>query len=252
MATNDNTETIYSWPWTTFRSGEKRQKLGWNRKKQTKTKQQKGKQSEPSGRLRRGKGPNPPPQTPARLASLACFLSLFPHCRTCSYFHSTTQHVAVTLIPHKWFTQTLCGCRLFTHLELVSKTTTLHVNNAFFCAFIFHHCTTATWKYLIPRFIEDINKQGRDFLLFLNLDMVVRYSTSGEFDYVWHSKWVRVIALKIEIQRIHFFKPRFHRVAIVGSYGPSIMGTTFGEGCDHALPQQNAGSSQFNKAKLSP
>ena len=82
--------------------------------------------------------------------------------------------------------------------------------------------------------------------------MVVRYSTSGEYDYVWHSKWVRVIALKIEIQQIHFFKPRFHRVAIVGSYGPSIMGTTFGEGCDHALPQQNAGSSQFNKAKLSP
>ena len=103
MATNDNTETIYSWPWTTFRSGEKRQKLGWNRKKQIKTKQKKGKQSEPSGGLRRGKGPNSPPQTPARLASLARFLSLFPHCRTCSLFHSTTQHVAVTLIPHKWF-----------------------------------------------------------------------------------------------------------------------------------------------------
>ena len=123
--------------------GRKGKSWGETEKKQTKTKQQKGKQSEPSGRLRRGKGPNPPPQTPARLASLACFLSLSPHCRTCSYFHSTTQHVAVTLIPHKWFTQTLCGCRLFTHLELVSKTTTLHVNNAFFLCIHFpslHDC----------------------------------------------------------------------------------------------------------------
>ena len=83
--------------------GRKGKSWGETEKKQNKTKQKRGKQSEPSGGLRRGKGPNSPPQTPARLASLACLLSLFLHCRTCSHFHSTTQHVAVTLIPHKWF-----------------------------------------------------------------------------------------------------------------------------------------------------
>ena len=40
----------------------------------------------------------------------------------------------------------------------------------FFCTFLYRHCTTTTWKSLISRFMEDVNKPGQNFLSFLNLD----------------------------------------------------------------------------------
>ena len=48
-------------------------------------------------------------------------------------------------------------------IGLISKTTTLHVHHAFFCTFLYRHCTTTTWKCLVLRFTEDVNKQGRNF-----------------------------------------------------------------------------------------
>ena len=47
-------------------------------KQQKKKKKKMSKQREPSGALGRGKGPNSPPQTPARLPSLACPLAFSP------------------------------------------------------------------------------------------------------------------------------------------------------------------------------
>ena len=35
-----------------------------------------------------------------------------------------------------------------------------------FCIFLYHHCTTTTWKSLISRFMEDVNKSRRNFLSF--------------------------------------------------------------------------------------
>ena len=37
----------------------------------------------------------------------------------------------------------------------IGKTTTLHVQHAFFCTFLCRHCTTTTWKCLISRFMEE-------------------------------------------------------------------------------------------------
>ena len=35
------------------------------------------------------------------------------------------------------------------------------------------------------------------YFLFLNLDAVVRNSASGEFTYIWQSKWVKIFAKNI-------------------------------------------------------
>ena len=87
MLTNDDTETIYSWPGTRFRSGEKVRV-----KKKNKNEKKGGGQVQRAERLtRQGKGP----LFPSPDSSSPIVLSLFPHCRACSHFHSTTQHDAV-------------------------------------------------------------------------------------------------------------------------------------------------------------
>ena len=45
-------------------------------------------------------------------------------------------------------------------LDLFSKTTTLHVHQAFLYI-SYCHCTTTTWKCLISRFVEDVNTRQR-------------------------------------------------------------------------------------------
>ena len=48
-------------------------------------------------------------------------------------------------------------------IGLISKTTTLHVHHTFL--YIFSRLyTTTTWKCLIARFVEDVNKQRRNFI----------------------------------------------------------------------------------------
>ena len=52
---------------------------------------------------------------------------------------------------------------------LISKTTTLHVHHPFlYMSFLF--CTTTTWKCLISRFKEDVNKQRRKFISLSELE----------------------------------------------------------------------------------
>ena len=56
----------------------------------------------------------------------------------------------------------------------------------------------------ISCFMKDVNKQRRNFFLFLNLDMLPWNSTSGEFACILQSKWAGIIATKTERTQIHF------------------------------------------------
>ena len=74
----------------------------------------------------------------------------------------------------------------------------------FFVHFFARFCTTTTWTCLISRFMEYVNKQRRNFFIFLHLDMVLRNSTPGGFAYSWQSKWVWITSIKTERKQIHF------------------------------------------------
>ena len=52
--------------------------------------------------------------------------------------------------------------------------------------------------------MENVNKQWRNFILFLKLDMAPWNSTSGEFAYSWQSTWIGIIAIKTERTQVHF------------------------------------------------
>ena len=52
--------------------------------------------------------------------------------------------------------------------------------------------------------MEYVNKQRRNVVLFLNLDIVPRNLTPGMFAYIWQSKWVGIISMKTERTQIHF------------------------------------------------
>ena len=73
-------------------------------------------------------------------------------------------------------------------IGLISKTSTLHVHHSFIFAFVCHFCTTTTWRCLILRFMDNVNKQRRNLFSFslLNLDMIPWNST--QFAYIWQSK----------------------------------------------------------------
>ena len=53
---------------------------------------------------------------------------------------------------------------------------------------------------LISRFMDDVLNRSGDQIFFplVNLDIVLRNSTPGEFAYIWQSKWVEIIEMKIE------------------------------------------------------
>ena len=58
----------------------------------------------------------------------------------------------------------------------------------------FLHDTTTTWRCLILRFMDNVNKQRRNFFFFslLNLDMVPWNSTPFGFAYIWQSKQIGI------------------------------------------------------------
>ena len=53
-------------------------------------------------------------------------------------------------------------------------------------------------------FMDYVNKQRRNWFLFLNLNMVPRNSTPGGLAWIWQSQWVGTIAIKTERTQIHF------------------------------------------------
>ena len=73
-----------------------------------------------------------------------------------------------------------------------------------FVHFFARFFTITIKKCLIYRFMEYVNKQWRNFILCLNLDMVPRNSTAEGFAYIWKSKWVEIIVIKTERTKIHY------------------------------------------------
>ena len=63
--------------------------------------------------------------------------------------------------------------------SLISKTTTLHVHHTFF-TFLCCHCTTTTWKCLMSRFMENVNKERRTFLSVSKLESRPQEINSSE------------------------------------------------------------------------
>ena len=78
-----------------------------------------------------------------------------------------------------------------------------------FSTFLCRHCTTTTWT--VPNFTF-YGGLKRTFL-----DIVFRNWNPGEFAYIWQSKWVGTVAMKIEWTRIHFLSDVFAAVAVFGS-----------------------------------
>ena len=79
----------------------------------------------------------------------------------------------------------------------------------FFYTILYRLCTTTTWNCLILLFREEVNRPRRNFILFPNLNMVLRNSAPGGFAYTWQTTWVGIIAIKIERTQIHFWSDVF-------------------------------------------
>ena len=91
----------------------------------------------------------------------------------------------------------------------ISKTTILHVHHTFFqCKLLRLHCTNTTWKCLISPFMEDVNKLRRGFLFPSELGYVSKEFNSRRVR-LHKSKWVQVIAKKIEGTLYHFLSDLF-------------------------------------------
>ena len=76
----------------------------------------------------------------------------------------------------------------------------------FFVHFFARFCTTTTWKCLISRFMEDVNKQRRNFISLseLGYQLLKIKLQADRLHSVWQRKWVGIIAFKTERTQIHF------------------------------------------------
>ena len=83
------------------------------------------------------------------------------------------------------------------------KKTTLHVHHSF-CTFLCRRCTTTTWKCVIFRFLEVVNKRRRFSFLFLNLSTVPKKSTPGKFTYIWHFQRLGINATYSSLKKGEF------------------------------------------------
>ena len=92
-----------------------------------------------------------------------------------------------------------------------------------FCTFLCLFCTATTWNCLILLFRDGVNKRRRNFILFLNLNMVLRNSTPRRFAYIWRSKWVEIIAIKTERTQLHFWSDVFAAVAPSDREVPDVI-----------------------------
>ena len=96
-----------------------------------------------------------------------------------------------------------------TRTVYISKTTTLHVHQAFFAHFKYsHRCTTATWNFLISRAGFNLRSRWTErkkfHFLFLNSDRVLSDSIqkiSPTFDKLNEIEYIR--SMKFETVRIY-------------------------------------------------
>ena len=96
-------------------------------------------------------------------------------------------------------------------IGLMSKTKTLHVHHAFLYISLpslhdynvkMPNCTFYGGRKLVT-------SDDEVFLLFMNLHVVLRNSTPAEFAYIWQSKYIDIIPIKI-LNLEFTFKRRFH------------------------------------------
>ena len=88
--------------------------------------------------------------------------------------------------------------------------------------FICCHCTTKRlWhENVYFHVLRRMCMPEKIVFLFLNLDMVVRNSTPGNFAYIWQRRWDGIIIMKIERMYINFLSDLFAWVTVLGSYCP--------------------------------
>ena len=76
--------------------------------------------------------------------------------------------------------------------------------------FFNHHCTTATWNFLISRARFMVGKHNiKMHGLFLNLDAVLSDSTPENFAKIWQIKWNWIRLARFETVRIHILSEVF-------------------------------------------
>ena len=87
----------------------------------------------------------------------------------------------------------------------------------FFCTFLCCFCTTTMWNCLILLFREDINKRWQNFILFWNLNVVLRNSAPGRV----HLHLTKQVSWnnrdKVWKNANSFWKRHFHCRCIIGS-----------------------------------
>ena len=108
---------------------------------------------------------------------------------------------------HRWGQPWYKHKRERKNIKTLSFSSQLCTCISLFCTFLCRFCANSTWNCLILLFREDVNKRRRDFILFPNLNMVLRNSSPGGFAYIWQNKWDGIIALKTDANS--FLKRRF-------------------------------------------
>ena len=102
-------------------------------------------------------------------------------------------------------------------IGLISKTTILHVHHAFLHISLpsLHDYDVKLLKFT---FYGGSKQTTTKFsLFFLNLNIAIRNSNPREFANIWQSKWVAMIAMKIERTRVHFLGDVFATVVVLRS-----------------------------------
>ena len=102
-------------------------------------------------------------------------------------------------------------------IGLISKTTILHVLHAFLYISL---PALHDYDVKLPKFtFYGGSKQTttKFSLFFLNLNIAIRNSNPREFANIWQSKWVAMIAMKIERTRGHFLGDVFATVVVLRS-----------------------------------
>ena len=106
--------------------------------------------------------------------------------------------------------------------EYIKKTIGLICKTITLIHFICHHCMTKRLCHESVYFhvLRTMCVPDKIVFLFLNLDMVVRNSTPGNFAYIWQRRWDGIITMKIERMHINFLSDLFAGVTVLGSYCP--------------------------------
>ena len=99
-----------------------------------------------------------------------------------------------------------------------------------FCTFLCRHYTTTTWKYLISRFVEEVNTRQRlSFFFSWTLMQSFRIQRQKKISKICRIEWDRISVKKFEAARLHFFKwliPSRRRRCCLSSIAKTHSGLT--------------------------